>query len=248
MLNLSNTEIVDAWQQAVTQSTYQRPLTLIAAACPDTPPDKLAMMSVGQRDANLLELRKRIFGPDLCSVAMCSGCGEKLELNFSVSDIQIEGGDYRDDKVLLKVDGYELEFRLPNSLDLLSISAQPDIDSARQLLIEHCVVHASLDDQELAAEQLPPEIVDAVTSRMAEVDPQADVRLALICPACGREWQETFDIAAYFWIELEAWVRRILYEVHTLATSYGWSESDILEMNPWRRQLYLNLARDKACG
>ncbi|HSB10234.1 MAG TPA: phage baseplate protein, partial [Blastocatellia bacterium] len=29
--------------------------------------------------------------------------------------------------------------------------------------------------------------------------------------------------------------------VHTLASAYGWRESDILNLSPWRRQLYLTL-------
>ena len=30
-------------------------------------------------------------------------------------------------------------------------------------------------------------------------------------------------------------------EVHVLASSYGWRESDILNMSAWRRQYYLDL-------
>jgi hypothetical protein len=32
-------------------------------------------------------------------------------------------------------------------------------------------------------------------------------------------------------------------EVHLLASAYGWRESDILAMTPWRRQLYLELVQ-----
>ena len=76
---------------------------------------------------------------------------------------------------------------------------------------------------------------------MAEADPQAEVELALNCPACGEGWQAPFDIESFFWDEIGAWARRVLGEVHVLASSYGWRESDILNMSAWRRQFYIDL-------
>ena len=34
---------------------------------------------------------------------------------------------------------------------------------------------------------------------------------------------------------------RFLRDVHTLASTYGWREADILALSPWRRQYYLAL-------
>ena len=76
---------------------------------------------------------------------------------------------------------------------------------------------------------------------MAEADPQADIQLALSCPACGHQWLSTFDIVSFFWSEINAWAYRILREVHILASAYGWREADILAMSPYRRQLYLEM-------
>ena len=76
---------------------------------------------------------------------------------------------------------------------------------------------------------------------MAQADPQADVQLALSCPACSHQWQSVFDIVSFFWSEMNAWAYRILREVHILASAYGWREADILAMSPYRRQLYLKM-------
>jgi hypothetical protein len=76
---------------------------------------------------------------------------------------------------------------------------------------------------------------------MAELDPQADVQLALQCPSCSHPWHDPFDIATFFWGEINAWAVRILREVHMLAAAYGWSETDILAMNARRRQVYLDM-------
>ena len=76
---------------------------------------------------------------------------------------------------------------------------------------------------------------------MADADPQADVRLALDCPACGHKFLAAFDVVAYFWSEINAWAYRLLGEVHTLASAYGWREDDILALSPWRRHVYLEM-------
>jgi hypothetical protein len=76
---------------------------------------------------------------------------------------------------------------------------------------------------------------------LAEADPLADVQLAVSCPSCGTRQQVSFDILSFFWTEIEAWAWRILREVHTLASAYGWHEHDILALSPRRRQSYLEM-------
>jgi len=77
--------------------------------------------------------------------------------------------------------------------------------------------------------------------RLRELDPQADVRLDLTCTACGHHWESIFDIATYFWREIDDWAQRMLRDVHILAMAYSWSEADILSMSAWRRQAYLQM-------
>jgi hypothetical protein len=45
----------------------------------------------------------------------------------------------------------------------------------------------------------------------------------------------------YLWTEVRAAARRLLLEVHALASSYGWREADVLEMSPPRRHAYLSM-------
>jgi hypothetical protein len=103
------------------------------------------------------------------------------------------------------------------------------------------VLSAQRDGADIAVAALPGEVVAAVAARMAEADPQAEVQLALTCPVCAYRWQATFDILSFFWQEINDWAQRILREVHTLATAYGWREADILALSPRRRQFYLEM-------
>jgi hypothetical protein len=78
---------------------------------------------------------------------------------------------------------------------------------------------------------------------MEASDPVARIELALTCPSCDQVWSSLFDIASFLWTEVDAWARRTLRDVHTLARAYGWRESEVLALGPRRRQAYLELVR-----
>jgi hypothetical protein len=124
---------------------------------------------------------------------------------------------------------------------VLAAAAADDTAAARRVLLERCLLSARAGAEERSLGQLPPEFVAAMVDEMERADPQADVRLNLRCPRCGRGWQPQFDITSFFWEELNAWAYRVLREVHTLASAYGWREADVLALSPWRRQVYLEL-------
>jgi hypothetical protein len=88
---------------------------------------------------------------------------------------------------------------------------------------------------------VPDEVANILSERMAHADPQADIRLSLICPQCAHGWQSPLDIVTFLWSELHAWAIRMLREVHALASAYGWHEVEILTMTPRRRAAYLDL-------
>ena len=251
MRSLSASQLLEVWERGQVQPSVQRPLLLLMVACPDKSQDELAHLSIGQRDAWLLTLREWTFGPQLTSLTTCPRCGEQIELSFSTSDIRVEGSaESANDIINLNTEDYIAHFRLPNSLDLLAISTESNLDRARAQLLARCVLSIqpeslnalTPDEAGIPPDQWPDRIVQAITIRMAQADPQADTRLALSCPACFHQWQATFDIASFFWSEINAWALRILREVHTLASAYGWQETDILALSPARRQAYLELA------
>ena len=241
MYALSASELLEAWERGLGQQPIERALTLLAAACPDTPADALARLSIGQRDAHLLSIREWLFGPTLVSLVNCPNCGERLELNFNVADIRVPLEGQPPASMSLSVAGYEVQFRHPNSLDLSAVTRGQDVLNGRRLLLERCLLRAELDDEAKTVDELPAEVIESVVEQMAQADPQADVQLALACPQCNHQWRAAFDILSFFWSELNVWATRILREVHTLASAYGWREADILAMSPWRRQMYLEM-------
>jgi hypothetical protein len=235
MRSLLPSDLLQIWEAGQQQSSVQRALWLLAAACPDLSPDLLAQFSLGQRDACLLTLREQMFGSQLMSVTCCPHCGDRLELTLNTADLRAPTEETAPPAPLtLTVDDRPVQVRLPNSLDLLAITSCAPAEAQAQLL-QRCI----LDIQPAA--ELSAAAVAAIAAAMAAADPQADVQLAMQCPVCAHEWQVAFDIVSFFWSEINAWAQRRLQEVHTLAIAYGWHEADILRMHPHRRQFYLEL-------
>lgn len=242
----SPSDLLKVWETGLGQPPVVRALLLLAAAHAQTDAKELAQLPVGSRDAKLLQLREALFGPTLQCLTRCPNCGELLDLEFPaerIGTVDVAGRAAADSVEQLDVDGFEVRFRLPNSSDLIRLQNSLAVDAEQQLLAQ-CVLEARSRDRDVDLEALPRGVMAAIGKRMAEADPQADVQLALSCPACGYAWQTAFDIVSHLWTEVEAYARRLLGEIHVLACAYGWREAEILEMTPARRDIYLDLCRN----
>jgi hypothetical protein len=240
---LSDHEVLCTWETGLTQHPVDRALTILAANLPDADQDRLGAMSVGQRDGQLMDVREANFGSEVSGVAECPECGELLEWTLDLGEIRSpmgdasEGGPNR-----LSLEGYELLYRLPDSTDLAAVASGGDIAGGRAVLLRRCVLEASKDGVKVEPESLPEEIVLGLAVEMEARDPQAETLLDFECPACGTRWQALFDVLMFLWAEIQARARRLLGEVHGLASAYGWSEAAILGMSPVRRRFYLEAA------
>jgi hypothetical protein len=237
----SQSDLLAAWESGRgSQSPVIRALALLSLARPEAERRELSAVSVGARDRTLLGLRESLFGPRLGGVARCEACGETLEFECMVSDLQTP--EPSAETATLDAEGYALTLRPPNSVDLMEAARVPGA-AAQTALLARCVTEARRDGQAVAFAALPPSVTGAAARRLADLDPQADMRLDLSCPTCGRGWSIPFDIAAYLWTELDSLAQRLMAEIHELATAYGWSEHDILALSPVRRRHYLALVR-----
>ena len=241
--SFSTADLLEVWERGQHQQQVERALTMLGVAYPNTPRQSLAALSIGQRDGRLIDLREKLFGSHLTSLTDCPGCGERLELTFNVGDIRVSVDVRPHDEFLFYGSGYELRLRLPNSLDLLTLIEAAEPTERRERLFEQCVISVVHQGRSKAAagKETPAEVVEQAIARIAEADPQADVEVDLNCPCCRHTWQTDFDIVSYLWAELHAWATQLFREVHLLASAYGWSESDILNMSVKRRRSYLEM-------
>jgi hypothetical protein len=235
MRALSDTDLFRVWESGYRLHPLDRALLALGAALPETPYERLADWPLGRRNKALLDLRCACFGSRMQAWAACGGCGEKLEIDIDAGVIAGAGAPYSDDmRDTVAVNGKS--FRLPTSRDLAD-AAQAAGGGAAARILDRCRIAADDDDTWSDNE------IEAIGERMAVADPLAEISLQLDCPACGRRWQESFDIASFIWEEIEAQVRQLILAVHTLASAYGWSEAEILALSQHRRALYLDMVR-----
>jgi len=241
MCALSASELLEAWERSAIEPPVRRGLALLVAASPGMTPEQFAQLSVGERDARLLQLREAVFGPRLSSLANCPACGETVESDFTANSLEGVPGEAAPESMALSAEGFEVCFRLPNTLDLEAVARASQPDRAKVRLLERCVVSAEQGGVPIGAAALPPSVINALSEAMEAADPLANIELALACPSCGHRWSAALDIGSFFWAELNAWAGRTLREVHLLASAYGWTEAEVLALSPWRRQAYLQM-------
>ena len=231
MRALSNSDVIDLWERGSLLHPLDKGLLALGAAFPETPYDSLAALPLGRRNSALAELRCTSFGPSLQAWTSCPRCREKLE--FEMDALALFNQDEASLNEPISANGHS--YHLPSSRDLARATAEPDPRLAAIRLLESCRLEAGE----------PPawseEDLEEVGEKMALADPMAETRLALRCPNCGNQWDETLDIATFLWAEIEARAKRLLREIHTLAAAYGWTEKEILSLSQSRRTFYLNM-------
>lgn len=242
MRALSVSELLTIWERGLAARPFERALAILSVASPEISPAALARLSIGRRDANLLQLREWAFGSELEILAACPSCRQPLELSMPATALRVSMEPAADLESSLTLGEYEVHYRAPNTEDVAGCAGLEPL-ATRQKLFAGCVTLARYQGNLVPAEELPEEVAEKVVEQIAAIDPQADSRIELTCPECHQRWREVFDIVSFFWAEIDAWARRILREVNVLARAYGWRECDILALSPVRRQIYLAMAQ-----
>lgn len=246
MWNLRANALLGAWEHGLGSGMAERAVILLRAAARDAMAGSdPARLPLGARDALLLDLYRVAFGPRLEGVAVCPQCGAEHEFQLRVEDLKLPTpADAAATEWTITCGAYQITFRLPDSLDAAAVvDAGVEPSATVRRLLERCVVSAvaQAERQPITASELPDDVVQVISARMSELDPQAEIELKMQCVACRHRWPELLDVVAFLWGEINAWALRTLNDVHQLAASYGWSEASILAMSPQRRSFYIEL-------
>lgn len=240
---VSAQEMLDLWETGRARHPVDRAVLMLAAADRGLAGEDLPRLPVGVRDEHLLRLYQATFGDPIDGRATCPECAEALELSLGCGDLLDAGASNRLAGAELNVreGDYHVAFRLPDSTDLAAIAHLDDVDEARSVILERCVISIAGPDG-ATPRSLPEPVVSEIAASMAVADPHAEFVIDLICPACNAGWEASFDIASAVWVHVSTHARRLLLEVDALARAYGWRESEILALSPTRRATYLELA------
>ncbi|WP_428268643.1 hypothetical protein [Haliangium sp.] len=241
--------MVGLWERASQQHPLARALHLLAAhpgdgreAATRDQPDlaQLGEVPIGERNRRLMSLFAANFGHQLGCESRCPRCAELVEFTMDLRLILAERPG-EEAPYQVEVDGYAVRFRLPSTLDLLAVARCGSAAAGRAVLFDRCVVEALRDGAVVATAALPAPVLELLARRMSDCDPHTETRVRLECPECDNEWRVMVDIAEMLWARVANRARRTTHAVHVLASSYGWSEADILAMSDTRRALYLSM-------
>jgi len=155
------------------------------------------------------------------------------EQSPTVSEAEGQEGEGRSAGTPIVVKGHS--FRLPTSRDLARAAREGDSRLAAIQLLESCRLEAG------DKADWPDAELEEIGEALVSADPLAELRLRFDCVHCGHEWDESLDMVAFLWAEIEARAKRLLMEVHALAAVYGWTEKEILSLSARRRRLYLEM-------
>ncbi len=234
MRRLGSSDYLDLWERGFGLHPLDQGLLVLGAGEPEATYQSLADWPLGRRNRVLAEMRFAGFGPRLQGWAACAQCGEKLEFEMDGRTIANQSsGAVENNGEFISVNG--LSYRLPTTRDLAGVAAERDSLRAAIGIIEACCLDAG-EIRDWSEEDL-----DEVGKRMARADPLAEILIDLRCPACGNRASEVLDIASFFWAEIEAQAKRLLMEIHTLASAYGWTEREVLSLSDQRRRFYVEM-------
>ncbi len=220
--------------------------------CETVSPEAVQSLTVGDREALLLHLRGLSLGPRLRPVLRCPNdpCKEAIELDLLVSDLLLppypQAEEWHEASVQGNGTAYRLRFRLPTGADQEAAAALAprDPEAAVELVRRRCATCWRDGSTSETTEEWPPAVADRLSAAMAELDPQAELRLNLTCPSCGRAISALFDTGSYLFQELAGRAKHLYREVHLLAFHYHWSEAEIMGLTVGRRRAYLDLLAD----
>jgi hypothetical protein len=161
-----------------------------------------------------------------------SGCQSPLEVELPLDALQTAPGPSARFTIALP-GGDDAVARVPVGADQRAWRAQAyaSRDEAVKAMLESLVVEGQVSASDGAA-------VDAIAQALAEHDPLVAFAVSYECPVCGANRDHAIDLERLALDRLTQIRRTLINDVHVLASTYGWTESEVLAVPPERRALY----------
>ena len=200
--------------------------------------DELPAADVG---AIALTIRQAWLGDTIRTDAFCTSpdCGERMDIAFAIPAYlachrprRYRGVGAGRDAGWFTLAGTSVSFRLPTVGDVQAAATAPDPEL---FLRERCVRPATV----------PAAVARRVSRAMSALAPSLAGTITANCPACGDSRLLQFDPVTYSLAELRDAASGLYEEVHLLASTFCWTERDILALPRRRRARYADLIHNQ---
>jgi hypothetical protein len=209
-------------------------------------PALIDALSVGDRQFLVQQLAGLLEMDTVWMTAACARCGEQFDFAVRFSELPVKEAGEGYPFVQVSTSRGNARWRVPTGADQKAVAAvSAELDAVR-LLVARCLVEISGPDAGPTAEwvaDLSSEDVREVEAAIEAVAPEVTTAVQAVCIACGQVNQVAVDP----YLCLQRSQVGISVDIHTIASTYHWSEAEILALPKRRRQRYLQLI-DRARG
>ncbi len=222
-------------------SIPQRITDVVCAAVEDiggfpTEPSRVNALSAGDRRYLILQIACLFEGDGLWLSPTCGRCSTRYDLYLDRREIPVQAAGPGFPNVSVDLGAKQVVVRIPNGEDELWVANQKksptEIEMLDRLLVSvdgNAPLKGFVDS--LGRKELVK--IDQVLDGVA---PDVGSQLKATCAACAHEQVFSYDVAASFCVFSDG----LIEDVHRLASTYHWTEKDILDLPRNRRRRYLN--------
>lgn len=243
---LTDQQLLSVWEVGYQRSRMDQAFLLVSSMLPELNQEEVHSMTIGKRDGLLMRLRRRLFGNRCESLTCCPQCDDQLEINFLVSDLIRSEPDTISSSFEFQANSLSINYRLLTGQDAFECTLNShESTNTPDTLLQKCILSIHRDGKEVGTDSLTTDEKELIANEVAKQDPLSNIQFELECTQCQSSWVSPFDIVSFLWNEITQYCQRLLCEIHTLAKFYSWNEGEILSLSRWRRQIYLNMARQQ---
>lgn len=205
----------------------------------DASVEVIADLSVGDRQFLMRQLNLCLGNDANWYSASCSQCHVDFDFHLELSKmpVKLAGDSYP--YVRVQTSQGLCCFRIPNGSDQSVLSQFNDEEQSCSELIRRCLisVDGAAAEIEVAFSDSDKEIIE---DAMEAVAPEVGCEVSVSCVSCNAA--NTISLNPYALIGTLG--RKVLSDIHKIASHYHWSEQEILSMSRQRRFMYLSMIGD----
>ena len=248
---LDHRGLLDAWELCQRRHRDELAVALLEAFS-GLPAEQCLHLPLGQRDFILLSAYKRNFSAGLEVRDECYECGEAVEFSLRVDDVLSAHTDAVPDGLRIEADGWVVDCAPLHSMAVIRarhearLVASEDAQSVGKRVLRLLIENVRRGDEQRTADEVPQPVLEQVAEGCYAADPLAEISVHPQCPDCGHEWTAVIDVSQFLKQRINDLARRLLQQVHRLASFYGWGEDSILNLSPARRAEYLEMTYAEA--
>lgn len=203
---------------------------------------RVEVLCVADRQFLMRRLAVFLGMEEIWLTARCARCGKCFDFFIKQSELPVKEAGEGFPFASVETSAGLCRMRVPNGADQVAIAAIEDSETALQTLVYLCIVgFPDASDGEGKPENLAKKFsaddFRRVEIAIEEVSAEVTTVLQAACPEC--EQANLVEIDPYMCLQQGR--TNLFSEIHILASTYHWGETEILSMHKSRRQRYLKL-------